>query len=161
MTDTDVMTQVPAIDFGAIKQRQQQTWASGDFDRVAMLILITSELLCEAVDLHPGQDVLDVACGSGNTALTAARRFCRVTGVDYVPALLERARARAAFEHMDVAFAEGDAEAIPAPEESFDAVLSTFGSMFAPNQEKQQANCYGCADRAARSAWSTGLPAAS
>ncbi|MEO8286013.1 MAG: class I SAM-dependent methyltransferase [Chloroflexota bacterium] len=129
-------TQVPTIDFSAIKQRQQQTWNSGDFDRIATLIMITSELLCEAVDLHPGQAVLDVATGSGNTAISAARRFCRVTGIDYVPALLERARAKAAFEQLNITFTEGDAEAIPVPDGSFDAVLSTFGCMFAPNQEK-------------------------
>ena len=98
--------------------------------------MITSELLCEAVDLHPGQEVLDVACGSGNTAIAAARRFCRVTGIDYVPTLLERARARAEFEHLDVALKEGDAEALAFPDASFDVVLSTFGSMFTPNQEQ-------------------------
>src|SRR5438270_12494009 len=97
---TQVATQDPALDLGVIKQRQQQTWGSGDFDRVAVNIMITAELLCEAVDVHPGQEVLDVACGSGNAAIAAARRFCRVTGVDYVPALLERARARAEFERL-------------------------------------------------------------
>lgn len=136
MNQTQMTTQVQPVDFEAIKQRQQQTWASGDYDRVAVHIMITSELLCEAVDLHPGQKVLDVACGSGNTAIAAARRFCRVTGVDYVPTLLERAHARAEFEHLDATFKEGDAEALAFPDASFDVVLSTFGSMFTPNQEK-------------------------
>jgi SAM-dependent methyltransferase len=136
MNQTQVTTQAQAVDFEAIKQRQQQTWGSGDYDRVAVHITITSELLCEAVDLHAGQEVLDVACGSGNTAIAAARRFCRVTGVDYVPSLLERARARAEFERLDIAFKEGDAEALAFPDASFDAVLSTFGTMFTPNQEK-------------------------
>ncbi len=95
-----------------------------------------SELLCEAVDLRPGQKVLDVATGSGNTAIAAARRWCDATGIDYVPALLERGRDRASAERLDVTFEEGDAEAIPFPDASFDVVLSTLGSMFAPNQEK-------------------------
>jgi ubiquinone/menaquinone biosynthesis C-methylase UbiE len=84
------------MDIATIKQRQQATWASGDFSAVGARILITAELLCEAVDLRAGQQVLDVACGSGNAALAGARRFCQVVGVDYVPALLERARQRAA-----------------------------------------------------------------
>src|SRR5215212_9036650 len=136
VANTQIATKAPAPDFGVIKQRQQQTWGSGDFDRVAVHIMMTAELLCEAVDVHPGQEVLDVACGSGNAAIAAARRFCLVTGVDYVPTLLERARDRAAFERLDATFVEGDAEAIPFPDRSFDVVLSTFGSMFAPDQEK-------------------------
>jgi ubiquinone/menaquinone biosynthesis C-methylase UbiE len=135
MNQTQMTTQDQTINFEAIKQHQQQTWASGDYDRVAVHIMITSELLCETIDLHPGQKVLDVACGSGNTAIAAARHFCRVTGVDYVPTLLERAHARAEFEHLDVVFKEGDAEALDFPDASFDVVLSTFGSMFTPNQE--------------------------
>jgi ubiquinone/menaquinone biosynthesis C-methylase UbiE len=123
-------------DLVAIKGRQQQTWASGDFDRVAATITITGELLCEAVDIHPGQKVLDVATGSGNTAIAAARRFADAVGVDYVPSLLDRARERAASERLNIAFSEGDAENIPFPDASFDVVLSTFGSMFAPDQEK-------------------------
>jgi SAM-dependent methyltransferase len=133
---TQVTAQAQQVDFAAIKQRQRQTWGSGDYDKVAVHIVITSELLCEAVDLHAGQEVLDVACGSGNTAIAAARRFCRVTGVDYVPSLLERARARAEFERLDITFKEGDAEALAFPDASFDAVLSTFGTMFTPNQKK-------------------------
>lgn len=99
-------------------------------------LLIMSELLCETVEVRPGQEILDVATGSGNTALAAARRFAEVTGIDYVPALLERARERAAAERLEVAFREGDAESIPLPDASFDVVLSTVGVMFAPDQEK-------------------------
>jgi SAM-dependent methyltransferase len=129
-------TQTPSPDLKAIKGKQQQTWASGDFAVVATTLPIVSELLCEAVDLHAGERVLDVATGSGNTAIAAARRFCAVSGVDYVPSLLERARERAAAERLEIDFREGDAEAIPALDATFDVVLSTYGSMFAPDQEQ-------------------------
>ena len=125
-----------ATDLTAIKHRQQQTWASGDYAVVGSTLVVMGEQLCEAVDLHAGQRVLDVATGNGNAALSAARRFCEVTGIDYVPALLERGRERAAAEGLEVTFAEGDAEDIPFPDASFDVVLSTLGSMFAPNQER-------------------------
>jgi ubiquinone/menaquinone biosynthesis C-methylase UbiE len=133
------MTQTPMPDLAAIKARQQQTWATGDYAVVGSLSTIVSEHLCEAVDLRAGWEVLDVATGSGNTALAAARRFCEVTGVDYVPALLERGRERAAAERLPVTFLEGDAEALPFPDAAFDAVLSTFGVMFAPDQERAAA----------------------
>jgi SAM-dependent methyltransferase len=120
-------------DFSAIKQRQQQTWASGDYSAIAALIVIVAERLCETADLHAGWRVLDVATGSGNAAIAAARHGCDVVGVDYVPALLERGRLRAAAEGVDVELIEGDAEALPFPTASFDAVTSVFGSMFAPN----------------------------
>jgi SAM-dependent methyltransferase len=123
-------------DYNAIKQRQQQTWATGDYGRVANTIVVVSELLCEAVDLRSTRHVLDVATGTGNTALAAARRFCVVTGMDYVPALLERGRERAAVDRLTVTFREGDAEQLPVPDRSFDYVLSTFGVMFAPDQPR-------------------------
>jgi SAM-dependent methyltransferase len=126
-------------DLATIKERQQLAWSSGDYAMFGAVLLIMSELLCEAVDLHPGQTVLDVATGSGNTALAAARRFGETTGIDYVPALLERGRERAAAERLVVAFQEGDAECIPFPDASFDVVLSTVGVMFAPDQEKAAA----------------------
>jgi SAM-dependent methyltransferase len=121
-------------DFAAIKVRQQQAWATGDYAMIAHSLVLVSELLCHAVDLRAGQRVLDVATGSGNTALAAARHWCDVTGIDYVPALLERARERAAAERLPVTFREGDAEDLPVPDGAFDVVLSTFGVMFAPDQ---------------------------
>ena len=126
----------PHDDLAEIKERQQRAWASGDYAMFGATLLIMSEVLCEAVDLRSGQQVLDVATGSGNTALAAARRFGETTGIDYVPVLLERGRERAAAERLEVAFRQGDAECIPFADASFDVVLSTVGVMFAPAQEK-------------------------
>ncbi len=123
----------------AVKQFQQQIWSKGDFSMVGTQQIIVGERLCEAVDLVPGERVLDVACGSGNATLAAARRFCEAVGVDYVSALLERGRERAAAERLEIEFREGDAEAIPLDDESFDVVLSTFGAMFAPDQQRAAA----------------------
>jgi SAM-dependent methyltransferase len=127
------------MDIATIKERQQAAWASGDYSAVGTRLLLTAELLCEAVDLRAGERVLDVACGNGNAALAAARRFCQVTGVDYVPALLDRARQRAAAEGLEATFQEADAEDLPFPDASFDVVLSTCGAMFAPDQERTAA----------------------
>jgi SAM-dependent methyltransferase len=127
------------MDIATIKQRQQAAWASGDYAAIGSRGLLTAELLCEAVDLRAGERVLDVACGHGNAALAAARRFCQVTGIDYVPTLLERARQRAQAEGLEVTFQEGDAEALPFADGSFDVVLSTCGAMFAPDQERTAA----------------------
>ncbi len=120
-------------DLAAVKSKQQKTWSSGDYSVIATRIVLQSELLAEAVDLRPGQRVLDVACGSGNAAIAAARSGTHVVGVDYVPELLARARERAAIEGLDVEFQAGDAENLPVPDGSFDAVLSVFGTMFAPD----------------------------
>ena len=130
---TDMAT---APDLAAIKLRQQATWASGDYHMIGTQILIVSELLIEALDLRSTERVLDVATGSGNAALAAARRGCPVVGLDYVPALLERARRRAEAEGLEAEFVEGDAEALPFDDGSFDVVSSVFGAMFAPNQEQ-------------------------
>jgi ubiquinone/menaquinone biosynthesis C-methylase UbiE len=124
------------VDLKAIKARQQATWASGDFAVIGTTLQIVGETLCEAAELDAGSRVLDVACGNGNASLAAARCFCRVTGLDYVPALLERARERAAAERLRVDFVEGDAEALPFADAAFDLALSTFGVMFAPDQEQ-------------------------
>jgi len=100
-------------DLSQIKQRQQQAWAAGDFSMVATTTTIVGELLCESVDVRAGQKVLDVATGSGNAALAAARRGCEVIGIDFVPTLLQRARERAAVERLQATFQDGDSERIP------------------------------------------------
>lgn len=128
-----------APDLVAIKAKQQATWASGDFAVIGTTLQIVGESLCEAVDLHAGEHVLDVAAGNGNATLAAARRFAEVTSTDYVPALLDRGRARAAAERLPVTFLEADAEALPFPDASFDVVLSTYGVMFAPDQDRAAA----------------------
>jgi len=133
------ITDMAAPDLTQVKQRQQQMWASGDFHAVATLIQPVADELCNAVDLEAGWRVLDVACGSGNAAIAAARCGCVVAGVDYVPALLARGRRRAEAEGVAIDLIEGDAEAIPFPTGSFDAVLSVYGSMFAPNHARAAA----------------------
>ena len=123
-------------DLPAIKARQQKTWASGDFSAVAALIVPVAENLVDHADLRAGWNVLDVATGSGNAAIAAARLGCNATGIDYVPALLERGRERAEAERLSIDFLEADAEALPFADASFDAVLSAYGSMFAPDHER-------------------------
>jgi SAM-dependent methyltransferase len=119
-----------------LKSRHQNTWASGDFSVVASRNVFPAEHLCETADLQAGWRVLDVATGSGSAAIAAARRGCEAVGVDFVPALLERGRVRAEAEHLDVEFLDGDAEDLPFPDASFDAVLSIYGVMFAPDHQK-------------------------
>jgi ubiquinone/menaquinone biosynthesis C-methylase UbiE len=134
--ENNVTDQGQAPNLSTIKDRQQKTWTSGDYTRIGNTLVIIGELLCEAVDVHAGDKVLDVATGGGNTAISAARRFCDVTGIDYVPELIEYARKRAEIEGMEITFEVGDAENLPYPDASFDVVLSTLGVMFAPDQEK-------------------------
>jgi ubiquinone/menaquinone biosynthesis C-methylase UbiE len=122
-----------------LTSRQQQTWASGDYGAVAALIHPIAEELVQAADLSAGARVLDVAAGTGNAAIAAARCLCRVTATDYVPALLERAAQRAAAEHLPIETAPADAQNLPYPDASFDAVLSVVGAMFAPDQEQTAA----------------------
>lgn len=133
------MTSAPSIDLVAVKQRQQTVWSSGDYGVVGTTLTLVGERLCEAADLRSTEQVLDVATGNGNAALAAARRWCETTGIDYVPALLEAGRARAAASHLPITFVEGDAEQIPFPADSFDVVLSTFGVMFSANQSQAAA----------------------
>jgi SAM-dependent methyltransferase len=138
----------------AIKKRQQKAWSVGDYSKIGVIFVVIAEMLCEAMDLRPGRRILDVATGHGNAALAAVRRFCEVTGIDYVPEVLEAARKRAAAEGLVIDFQVGDAEEIPFPDASFDYVLSTLGAMFALDQEKT-ASCLGCASPEARSEWPT------
>lgn len=121
-------------DPSAVTARMQSVWSAGDFAAVGSMIAIVSETLCETVELQAGRDVLDVATGSGNTAIAAARRLTKVTGLDFVPSLLERGRMRASAKGVSVTFVEGDAQSLPFSDDSFDVVLSTFGVMFAPDQ---------------------------
>ena len=134
---TSMTTSTP--DLAAVKAKQQQTWSSGDFHVIAALIQPTAERLVDSADLHAGIRVLDVATGSGNAAIAAARLGATVEGVDYVPALLERGRLRAAAEGYDIRFVEGDAEALPYADGEFDAVTTIFGSMFAPDHRQAAA----------------------
>jgi ubiquinone/menaquinone biosynthesis C-methylase UbiE len=129
-------SQQPAgVDFEAIKTRQRGAWSSGDYAVVGTTLQIVGEELCEALDLRAGQTVLDVAAGNGNASLAAARRFCEVVSTDYVAALLARGRERANADGLEIEFREADAEALPFADESFDAVVSTFGVMFTPDQD--------------------------
>jgi SAM-dependent methyltransferase len=129
-----------APDFAAATARQRATWAEGDFSMVGAHIAFTAERLAEALALMPGERILDVACGSGNGAIAAARRsWAPVTGLDFVPALLERGRERAAAERLEVEFVEGDAQDLPFGDGEFDVTMSIYGAMFAPDQEKTAA----------------------
>lgn len=123
-------------ELAAVKEKQQAMWGTANYAGVGSRILLVSELLCDAVDLRGGERVLDVACGNGNAALAAARRFAQVVGVDYQPRLLEAARKRAAAEGFDIDLREGDAEALPFGDATFDVVLSTCGAMFAPDHQR-------------------------
>jgi ubiquinone/menaquinone biosynthesis C-methylase UbiE len=126
----------PAADFAAVKTRQQAAWSTGNYAVVGTTLQIVGETLCEALDLRSGSRVLDVAAGNGNATLAAARRWCEVTSTDYVASLLESGRARALAEGHAVKFREADAENLPFADASFDAVLSTFGVMFTPDQDR-------------------------
>jgi len=126
----------PAADLAAVKTRQQAAWSTGNYAVVGTTLQIVGENLCEALDLRSGSRVLDVAAGNGNATLAAARRWCDVTSSDYVASLLESGRARAQAEGHTIQFQEADAENLPFPDASFDVVLSTFGVMFTPNQDK-------------------------
>lgn len=140
MTAPSVQTTIPpAIDMNMIKGRQQAAWSSGDYSVVGTTLQIVGEELCEAIDLRSGQRVLDVAAGNGNASLAAARRFADVVSTDYVGTLLDRARERAAADRLAITFQQADAENLPFADASFDVVLSTFGVMFTPNQERAAA----------------------
>lgn len=130
----DAMTRTP--DFNLIKGRQQAAWSSGDYAVIGTTLQVVGEELCEAIDLRSTDRVLDVAAGNGNASLAAARRFAEVVSTDYVGTLLDRGRERAQAERLQINFQVADAENLPFPPESFDAVLSTFGVMFTPDHQK-------------------------
>jgi ubiquinone/menaquinone biosynthesis C-methylase UbiE len=138
-------------DTSAIKERQQKTWTSGNYAMVGNLLVIIGEQLCEAVDLRAGDKVLDVATGSGNTALSAARRFCEVTGVDYVPELIEQARSRAEAERLAVQFEVGDAEIYPTPTPPSTSCSRRSGLCSPRTRRGPPESCFGSAGRGARS----------
>lgn len=129
----------PGVDLAAVKGKQQAAWSAGDYAVVGTTLQIVGETLCEALDLRAGERVLDIAAGNGNATLAAARRWADVTSTDYVQALLERGRVRANAEGLAVRFEQADAESLPYADASFDVVLSTFGVMFTPDQEKAAA----------------------
>lgn len=139
MATTATATQQVQPDFEAMKARQHGAWSSGDYAVVGATLQIVGEELCEALDLRAGQKVLDVAAGNGNVTLAAARRWCEVTSTDYVPALLARGKQRAEADGLNITFKEADAEALPFADASFDVVVSTFGVMFTPNQDRAAA----------------------
>lgn len=140
----DTTTPAPASDaqppaaanLDAVKARQQATWSDGDYAVIGTTLQIVGESLCEAIDVRSGERVLDVAAGNGNAALAAARRWCEVTASDYVPALLERARERAVADRLPIEFRTADAEKLPFADASYDVVMSTFGVMFTPDQQR-------------------------
>ncbi len=136
MQTTGDATAQPAPDLAALKSRQQSAWASGDYSVIGARLQIVGENLCEALDLRSGEKVLDIAAGNGNATLAAARRWAEVTSTDYVPELLERGRERAMANGLAVNFQQADAEALPFQDASFDVVVSTFGVMFTPDQDK-------------------------
>ena len=129
----------PPVDLAAVKARQQGAWSTGNYAVVGTTLQIVGESLCEALDLRSGSRVLDVAAGNGNATLAAARRWCDVTSTDYVPTLLESGKARAQADGYAIKFQVADAENLPFPDASFDAVMSTFGVMFTPDQDKAAA----------------------
>jgi ubiquinone/menaquinone biosynthesis C-methylase UbiE len=131
-----VATSLPTVDLVALKSRQRVAWSTGNYAVVGTTLQIVGEALCEALDLRAGSRVLDVAAGNGNATLAAARRWCEVTSTDYVSSLLESGRIRALAEGHTITFQEADAENLPFPDATFDVVLSTFGVMFTPNQDK-------------------------
>jgi ubiquinone/menaquinone biosynthesis C-methylase UbiE len=126
-------------DLDAVKVRQQAAWSSGDYAIIGTTLQIVGEDLCEALDIRSYQKVLDVAAGNGNVSLAAARRWCDVVATDYVPKLLDRARERADAERLSIEFQQADAEHLPFSDDSFDVVVSSFGVMFTPDQDRDAA----------------------
>jgi ubiquinone/menaquinone biosynthesis C-methylase UbiE len=138
---TSTATAAPQVqpDLEVLKARQHGAWSSGDYAVVGTTLQIVGEELCEALDIRSGQKVLDVAAGNGNVSLAAARRWCEVVSTDYVPGLLARGKLRAQADGVEIEFKEADAEALPFADAAFDVVVSTFGVMFTPNQDRAAA----------------------
>lgn len=136
---TVIPASTPAVDLAAVKSKQHLAWSAGDYAVVGTTLQIVGESLCEALDLRSGERVLDVAAGNGNATLAAARRWCDVVSTDYVPSLLARGQSRASAEGLQVQFEQADAENLPYGDHSFDVVMSTFGVMFTPDQDKAAA----------------------
>ncbi len=134
-----ISSSTPAVDLASVKSKQNLAWSAGDYAVVGTTLQIVGESLCEALDLRAGERVIDIAAGNGNATLAAARRWCDVVSTDYVPALLERGRTRAGAEGLPVKFETADAENLPYTDKSFDVVMSTFGVMFTPDQDKAAA----------------------
>ena len=134
-----ISTTTSAVDLAAVKNKQHLAWSAGDYAVVGTTLQFVGESLCEALDLRAGERVLDVAAGNGNATLAASRRWCNVVSTDYVPTLLERGRARASADGLPVQFEQADAENLPYTDHSFDVVMSTFGVMFTPDQDKAAA----------------------
>jgi SAM-dependent methyltransferase len=126
----------PRVDQWAIKARQQSAWASGDYAVAGNALQIAAEELCETMNLYQDTRVLDVAVGNGHASLAAARRWCDVTSTDIAPDLANQGRQRSDAQNLGVRFVDGDAAALPFADQSFDAVVSTFGAMFAADQER-------------------------
>ncbi len=123
------------IDVTGIKQGQKMMWTAGDYPEVSRRIASVAQLLAERVGAEPGVELLDVATGSGNVAIAAAKAGAKVTGLDLTPKLLDVARGRASSAGLEIDFVEGDAEELPFEDDSFDRVTSCFGVMFAPRQQ--------------------------
>lgn len=136
MNATATASVISTPDFTAIKSKQNAAWSSGDYAKIGTTLQIVGETLAEAMDLAPDSRVLDVAAGNGNATLAFARRWCKVLSTDYVDSLLANGRKRSEAEALDVVFEIADAENLPYPDSDFDAVVSTFGIMFAPDQQQ-------------------------
>ncbi len=122
-------------DLQAIKARQKATWETGDFGQVAKYTMPSAREFMGRLRLRPGDHVLDVACGTGNLAVIAARAGCTTAGVDIATNLISQARMRARQDGLAIEYSEGDAEALPYPDASFDLVVSMYGVMFTPRPE--------------------------
>ena len=140
-----------------LKEKMRATWMAGDFGKIAEYSAKDAEHFVDSLGIATGMRVLDVACGTGNLAIPAARTGAQVTGVDIATNLLDQARQRAAAEGLQITFEEGDAERLPFPDAEFDVVMSMFGAMFAPDPELVASELSRVCGTAGKSPWPTGL----